>query len=349
MKKTYIKDIREKDHVAGEFLVTRKEAGISKSGKPYLNLKLMDSTGELEARVWESAEELGRGFQKNDVVSIKGFAVAYQGGIQVNVTAVVAVKEGGYSIRDFLPSSRKDPAAMMAEVDRIISGFKDPDLKALLSSIFNDSEIRERFMAAPAAKTMHHPFLGGLLEHVLSICGLAGLVEGHYGSGINRDLLLAGALLHDIGKIYELSYKKSFDYTDEGRLLGHITIGIELIDRKLAGLKDFPRDLAVLLKHMLLSHHGQLEFGSPKRPKTIEAVILYYLDDLDAKVNTLQTLISGEGEGDSAWTPYQRLFERYIYRGRPAQQSGEKDADKDADGKKDDKAEKTDKTLSLFR
>ncbi|MDO8427421.1 MAG: HD domain-containing protein [Deltaproteobacteria bacterium] len=349
MKKTFIKEIKEKDHVAGEFLVTRKEAGISKSGKPYLNLKLMDSTGELEARVWESAEELGRAFQKNDVVSVKGFAVAYQGGIQINVTAVSALKEGEYSIRDFLPCSKKDPAAMMAEVDGIISGLNDTHLRTLLSSIFNDAEIRERFMAAPAAKVMHHPYLGGLIEHVLSICGLAEAVVKHYGSGINRDLLITGAILHDIGKIYELSYKKSFDYTDEGRLLGHITMGIELIDRTLAGQKDFPHDLAVLLKHMLLSHHGQLEFGSPKRPKTIEAVILYYLDDLDSKVNTLQSLITEEGEGDSPWTPYQRLFERYIYRGKPSAAPEGRPSNAAANGSKDDKADKTDKTLSLFR
>ncbi|MFQ5735538.1 MAG: 3'-5' exoribonuclease YhaM family protein [Thermodesulfobacteriota bacterium] len=162
---------------------------------------------------------------------------------------------------------------------------------------------------------MHHPYLGGLVEHALSICGLVEKVTAHYGEGINRDLLYAGALLHDIGKIYELSYKRSFEYTDEGRLLGHITLGVELVDEKLRGLKDFPRELAMRLKHMLLSHHGLLEYGSPKRPKTIEAIILYYLDDMDAKVNTVRSLVL-EGGDDSAWTPYQRIFERFIYRGQ---------------------------------
>ncbi len=314
MKKTFIKDLKEKEQVSGAFLVTKKESGVSKSGKPYLNMRIMDATGECEARVWEAAEEIGKVFQKNDIVAIKGFAVAYQGGLQVNITSVSALPEGAYSIRDFLPASSRGPAEMIAELDSIIEGMADGHLKALLLSIFNDKDIRDRFMTAPAAKAMHHPYLGGLLEHVLSICGLADKVVGHYKEGINRDLLVTGAILHDIGKIYELSYKRSFDYTDEGRLLGHITIGVELVDERIRLIKDFPRDLAILLKHMLLSHHGHLEFGSPKRPKTIEAIVLYYLDDMDAKINAVKTLIDDERDS-SNWTPYQRIFERYIFKG----------------------------------
>ncbi len=332
MKKIFIKDIREKDQVTGSFLVTRKETGISKSGKPYLNLKLMDSTGELEARVWEDAEELGKRFQKNDVVLIKGFAVAYQGGIQVNVSSINAVAESEYDIRDFLPSSQKDPKAMLEELDNIISGMKDISLKALLTSVFKDPDIRALFSLAPAAKSMHHSYLGGLLEHTLSICGLVENITGHYKKGINKDLLLAGAMLHDIGKIYELSYRRSFDYTDEGRLLGHITMGIELVDNKMRDIPGFPEKLAVLLKHMLLSHHGHLEFGSPKRPKTIEAIILYYLDDLDAKVSTVQALAENEREKDSSWTSYQKLFERYIYKGGVLPESKVENKEQDKNG-----------------
>jgi len=199
-------------------------------------------------------------------------------------------------------------------VDAVIAGVQDANIRALLEAIFNDPDVRERFKIAPAAKAMHHPYLGGLIEHELSICGLVEKICDHYGAGINKDLLYAGALLHDIGKIYELSYKRSFEYTDEGRLLGHITMGVELIDEKLRSLPGFPRELAVRLKHMLLSHHGHLEFGSPKRPKIIEAIILYYLDDMDAKVNTVQALVLDETNTGS-WTPYQRIFERFIYRG----------------------------------
>lgn len=346
MKKVFIKDIKERDSVTGAFLVVRKETGVSKSGKAYLNLKLMDSTGEIEARVWDDAEELSRGFNKNDVVSIKGFGVAYQGGVQLNVSAVKALAEGSYSLRDFLPSSERSHASLEAELDSILSSMKDSNLKALMEAVFADREIREKFLIAPAAKAMHHSYLGGLAEHVFSMCGLADKVSSHYGAAVNRDLLVSGAMLHDIGKVYELTYEKSFDYSDEGRLLGHITMGVELIDRKIASLAGFPRELGVLLKHMVLSHHGQLEFGSPKRPKTIEAIILSYLDDLDAKVNTVRALLSSGKSDGSNWTPYQRLFERYIYTGSvpvheaAGNQTDEKTPDADDNGPG---------TMSLFK
>lgn len=320
-KKTFIKDIKEKDHVSSPFLVARKDPGVSKTGKPYLALKLKDSSGEIEARVWDDVDALGGRFKKNDIVSVKGYAVSYQGGLQMNVSSIDVVPEGQYSITDMLPSSGKDNEAMARSLDEIIEGVKDAHIRGLLKSIFEDHDVRSRFIIAPAAKGMHHPYLGGLLEHVLSICGLAGLVAGHYGGAVNKDLLIAGAILHDIGKIYELSYEKAFDYTDEGRLLGHITIGIELVDRNIRRISGFPRGLEVLIKHMLLSHHGHLEFGSPKRPKTMEAIILYYLDDLDAKVSSVKALV--EEESAEPWTPYQKLFERFIYRGQRAKDKKE--------------------------
>lgn len=344
MKK--IQDIREKDHISGNYLVSKKEVGVSKTGKTYLNLRLMDSTGEIEARVWDGAEETGRGFGKNDVVAVKGYAVAYQGGVQVNVSSAVALPDGAYSVRDFLPSSKADPADMLRDLDAIIAGVKDAYLSALLKAVFNDAEMRELFSTAPAAKSMHHPYLGGLLEHVLSICGLVDKVSAHYGGIVNKDLLIAGAIFHDIGKVYELSYRRSFEYTDEGRLLGHITIGIELIEKKIEGIKDFPRELAVVLKHILLSHHGTLEFGSPKRPKTMEAIILAYLDDLDAKVAAIRTLIEDNRDDGTNWTPYQRMFERYIFKGGSyASAQNPQEANGAADEKEDgEKGE-----LSLFK
>lgn len=315
MKK--IKEIREKDQVVGTYLISKKDVGVSKTGKAYLTLRIMDSTGEMEARVWDDAEAVARGFDKNDVVSLKGYAVAYQGGVQVNVSSVSALKEGAYTMRDFLPASKRPPEEMLVELDAVIAAVSDVHIKALLEAIFNDVDIRGRFSTAPAAKSMHHPYLGGLLEHVLSLLGLAGKVAGHYGSLIDRDMLIAGAMLHDIGKIDELSYERAFEYTDAGRLLGHITIGIELVDKKIEGIADFPAQKAVLLKHMLLSHHGTLEFGSPKRPKTMEAIVLSYLDDLDAKVTAVKTLIEDGPDDGTGWTPYQRMFERYIYKGAP--------------------------------
>ncbi len=315
MKRILIKDIKERDQVAGLYLVARKDMGLSKTGKAYVNLRLMDSTGSVEGRIWDNAEELARGFLKDDVVSIKGYAVAYQGGIQLNVHSVSVAPAGSYSAREFLPASTRAPEEMMAELDARVASVKNPHIRALLEAIFTDAEVRARFQTAPAAKVMHHPYLGGLLEHVLSICGLSRKVCSHYGKGVDVDLLIAGAMLHDIGKIYELSYSKSFDYTDEGRLLGHITLGIALIDDKVKGIEKFDPELLMLIKHMILSHHGHLEFGSPKRPKTMEALILYYLDDLDAKVNAIESLKRDGAGAENRWTGYQRIFERYMYLG----------------------------------
>ncbi len=313
-KRRFLKDIKEREKVEDLFLVTKKESGVSKSGKSYLNLKLMDRSGELEARVWDRVEDISAGFKKGDFVIVRGFAVAYQGNIQINATTVESISPSDVNITDFLPASKRDLDEMLQSLESIISGIKDMHLQALLISVFRDESIRELFKRAPAAKSMHHNYIGGLIEHALSLCSLVREVSEHY-EGINQDLLTAGAILHDIGKIYELSYERSFDYTDEGRLLGHITIGINLLDEKIREIPDFPGELAMLLKHMLLSHHGHLEFGSPKRPKTVEAVILYYCDDLDSKIQSMQAHIASEPDSDSRWTSYHRLYNRYIHKG----------------------------------
>lgn len=316
MKKAFIKDIREKDQINDRFLVTKKDVGIGKSGKQYLNMKIADATGELEARVWDDAENVSKKFAKDDVVHVKGFAVAYLGGLQVNINEVTKVPEGEFSPDEFLPASKRDRAQMMSELEKIISRLSSAPVKRLLTAIISDPDVKGRLLIAPAAKAMHHPYIGGLLEHILSMCGLATKVAEHYKDKVDKDMLIAGAVLHDIGKIYELSYQRSFDYTDEGKLLGHITLGVELIDSKLRLDKDFPRETAVLLKHMVLSHHGFLEFGSPKRPKTLEAMILYFIDDLDAKVTAINALTAnGGGDGGSNWTPWHKMLERAIYKG----------------------------------
>ena len=341
VKKIFINNIKEKDRIEDIFLVTKKEMGMSKSGKPYLNIKLMDKTGEIEARVWDDAEEYSKNFERNDFVKIKGSAVAYQGGLQLNIASIVKVEEDKVALKDFLPAAEREPNDMMEELESIVAGMKNVPLRNLLTLFLDDTEIRNRLKIAPAAKSMHHPYLGGLLEHVLSLCGLIDGVTRHY-QNINKDILLAGAILHDIGKTQELTYERAFDYSDEGRLLGHITIGISMIDKKLEKLPDFPRETAMLLKHMLLSHHGHLEFGSPKRPKTVEAVILYYLDDLDSKVQSMQSLIEKEKGIDSKWTSYHRLYERYIYKGKylsPQTLSGDREETEHADQNTEDELE----------
>ena len=334
MKRVFLKDIKERERVEGIFLVSKKDMPISKSGKPYLNLKLMDKTGELDARVWDKAEELFGNFKKNDFIKIKGWAVSYQSVVQLNISSIKTCTEAEVDLEDFLPTAARDGDEMLDDLTSIIKKMKDRYLRELLMLFVTDEEIRTLWKKAPAAKGMHHVYLGGLLEHSLSLSKLVLNVVNHYHSenldyldkntskegspmpcrGINEDLLLSGAILHDIGKIYELSYNKSFDYADEGRLLGHITIGIEMIGKKVSRIPGFPKELATLLKHLILSHHGHLVFGSPKRPKTVEAIMLYYLDDMDSKIQSFQSLIQKD-KSDSNWTGYHRLYERCLYKG----------------------------------
>ena len=315
MKKLYLEDLKEKAPVESTFLVSKKEVAKSKAGKAYLSLRLMDRTGEVEARGWDDAEALARNFDKDEVALVKGYVVAYQGKLQINVSRIERVAEGSYSWTDYLPCSERDPGEMEAELDAVIAAIDDRHLRALLDAFFGDADIRRRFCLAPAAKMMHHPYLGGLLEHVLSLCALVDRMKGHYRD-INWDLVMTGAILHDIGKIYELSYDRSFGYTDEGRLLGHIAIEMEMLGEKIRSLDGFPDDLALHLKHVVLSHHGTLEFGSPKRPKTPEAILLSYLDDMDAKMAAVDSLIRNDKGAEPDWTSFSRIFERFIYKGR---------------------------------
>lgn len=314
MKKIFVKDIKEKNRVEDVFLVSKKEHGITKSGKPYLNLKLMDSTGDIEAKVWEDADNISNLFEKNDFVMVKGYALAYHGNIQLNLSTIVKFPQQEIDITKFLPSSRHNPDEMFKELEEMVNKIKDTSVKKVLMLLLSDIEIARLLKIAPAAKSIHHTYLGGLLEHILSLAKLTIDVSKHYPN-INQDILLAGTVLHDIGKIHELSYDKAFNYTDEGRLLGHITIGIDMLGKKISQIPDFPKETAVLLKHMMLSHHGYLEYGSPKRPKTLEAVMLYYLDDLDSKIQSITTLIEKEQDTDSKWTSFHKFFDRYIFKG----------------------------------
>ena len=264
-------------------------------------------------------------FAKDDVCRVKGFVVSYQGKLQVNISQIASLPEGEYDLRDFLPSSKYDPNDMIVELDEVIASLPDPEVKALLQSIFKEGgEIRNLYKIAPAAKAMHHPYIGGLIEHVLSMAKVADFVAGHYK--ISKSILMAGVILHDIGKIYELSYKRGFDYTDEGKLIGHITIGAEIVDKAARELGSFPSEKLMEIKHLVLSHHGIYEYGSPKRPKTVEAIVLAFLDDMDAKVNAVETLIRNDlNEGN--WTTYSRMFERFIYKKRPETVAVHEDCD----------------------
>jgi len=223
------------------------------------------------------------------------------------------VPEEQVNLADFLPESPRANAEMRQELQDVVAALSNPYLRGLMESFLADEPFMELYCMAPAAKGMHHVYLGGLLEHSLALVKLVKTIVPLYG-GINEDLLITGALLHDVGKVHEMSYERAFDYTDIGKLLGHITIGVELVEDKIRQVEGFPRELGILLKHMLLSHHGQYEYGSPKRPKTIEATILNYLDDMDSKINGIRAHIAKENASTSRWTAYHRLYDRYFFK-----------------------------------
>lgn len=313
MKKVYAGHIRDRDVVHDSFLVREKITAMARNGKPYLTIKLMDRTGEVEGRVWDRVEELSGCFEKDDFIRIQGKASLYLGKMQLVIQDLQKVDDSVVDLADYLPVAARSVDEMLTELGDMVASLQTPCLKALMEVFLADEEFMRGYTAAPAAKAIHHVYLGGLLDHSLAVARLVDDICRHYPA-INRDLLLTGALLHDIGKVAELCYERAFGYTDEGKLLGHIAIGFQMLDGKLARLPDFPSEMAVLLKHLLLSHHGQYEFGSPKRPKTLEATILNYLDDLDSKINGIQTHIEKEPEGQDNWTGYHRIYDRYFYK-----------------------------------
>jgi 3'-5' exoribonuclease len=305
----WLKDIKEDDHVSGLYLAKAKRVGLTKKGDPFLSITLADRTGEVETRVWEKAEELSSLFREGDIIDVEGYASTYRNQIQL-ILSGLKVSEYGGDPSLFLETTPNDTTEMMGSLRKILKGVKDSHLKNLVDRFLSDGHFIDLFKRSPAAKNFHHSYLGGLLEHTLSVCQMTQSVTKHY-SELDKDILITGAFLHDIGKIRELRYDLQIDYSDEGRLLGHLVIGVAMVDEKLATLENFPQELALRLKHIILSHHGQYEFGSPKRPKFLEAFALHLIDDLDAKMNGLGRFM-GRDQQEGAWTDFNRMFERYF-------------------------------------
>jgi len=310
--KAYINEIKENDNVDSLFLVKEKSSGVTKTGNVYLKLKLIDRSGEMEGRIWTSVEAFTESFDKDDFVHLKGKAVSFQEHLQLNITHIERVEEEVILLSDFFPMAERDIDEMLQSLIEISQQIKNPHLSQVLRLFWEDGPFLERFKMAPASKWLHHTYLGGLLEHTLSLTQLVLKNVSHY-KGLNVDLLITASILHDLGKIDELSYQRSFDYSDEGRLLGHIVLGIERVENKIRQLPDFPKDLSTLLKHLLLSHHGQYSWGSPKRPMTLEAVMLHDLDNMDAKINGIQQFLKSQVPEGSRWSAYHRTFEQFFY------------------------------------
>jgi 3'-5' exoribonuclease len=314
-KTVYVKDIRTGDKVNEIFLAAEKNLAYSQKGSPYLNLRLRDKTGDVDGKVWENALAWEKAFKKGDLIRIQARSLTFKNAIQLSIAELKKVEDTEVDLADYFPVARGDLKQMFAEILGYVEQVKTPCLVELLRAFFSDEALASLFRRAPAAKGFHHVYIGGLLEHTLSVVRLLDLAAGHY-QGVNRDLLITGGILHDIGKIYEFPYERIVEYSDVGRLVGHIVMGVEMVDQKIAAIPHFSGQMAMELRHLILSHHGVLEYGSPKRPKTLEALIVHYMDDLDAKVNAFQETIREARDEDSDWTPYHRLFDRYIYKGR---------------------------------
>ncbi|MBI1749063.1 MAG: HD domain-containing protein [Acidobacteria bacterium] len=313
MKSDFVAELQAEQSVTSFFLITVKEVRTGqKSGKPYLQLELRDRTGSIDARVFQNIESVAETVRVNEIVKVKGRVDLWQGKKQLVIEQIRAAKADEYELGDFLPHTKRDVEELFAELRECVARVGNPWIQRLLEDVVNDPGVALRLKRAPAGKTMHHAYIGGLLEHIVSLCGLCQRVAPHYPE-IDGDLLLCGAILHDIGKLDELLYERSFGYTTEGQLLGHIVLGLQLLEKKMDAIEGFPSDLRTLIQHLVLSHHGREEFGSPKLPAFPEALMLHYLDDLDSKLAAMRESFEAE-KGETEWTAKNWSLQRPLLR-----------------------------------
>jgi 3'-5' exoribonuclease len=311
-KPVLVADLRPDQTFTSYFLVCEKEIRATREGKAYLRMELGDRTGTIEARMWDGFEPYASAFERDDFVKVQARVESYRNRLQISLEKVRRAEEQEIDVSDFFPHTTQDVEQLYGKLCEYASLVGNPWLRRLVESVVRDPELVPRLKRAPAAKVMHHAYLGGLLEHMVSLCGLCRVVAAHYPE-TDLDLLMTGAIVHDIGKVDELSYDRSFGYTDDGQLLGHIEIEYERVAKKIDAIEGFPSDLKTLVLHMIISHHGQYAFGSPKLPMFREALMLHFLDDLDSKMAAVRSALSpGKGEGN--WTAWSAALERRFLR-----------------------------------
>jgi 3'-5' exoribonuclease len=332
MTRLYVNQLANGDSVDEAFLVADKQLRANRQGNLYLHLELRDKTGTVGARLWNATENLARQFEPGDYLHVKGKTQVFQGALQIILTHLEVVPPSQIEPDEFLPQSSQNVTKLLARLREILLAMNNPHLRALVECFLIDDAFVTKFLAAPAGIKNHHAYQGGLIEHVVSLLNVADRIADLYPE-IDRDVLLTGIFLHDIGKVDELSYDRAFNYTDVGQLVGHLVMGVEMLAEKversteLTG-ENFPPELLLRLKHMIVSHHGTYEFGSPKLPMTLEAIALHYLDNLDAKIHTFSREIRDDPSRDSSWTPFNQGLGRRLYKGIP-QLDGQVDAGND--------------------
>ena len=299
----------ENKTITSSFVVVSKQVKSKKSGEPYLALTLGDRSGHIEGKMWDNVADALTAFEQEDFIKVKGLLNKYNNRFQLTIHKIRRLGESEVDFADYLPKTTKDIGELWRRLAAMVATFQNPHLKGLVEAFMADPEIAEAYRTAPAAKSLHHAFIGGLLDHVVSLFKSCDLVCRNYPQ-LNRDLLLTGVFLHDIGKIHELTYNRSFSYSTRGQLLGHMIIELEMLQGKLAQFSDFPPELKILLEHLIISHHGQYEFGSPKLPMFPEALVLHYLDDLDSKLESMRAQFDRDGATDEGWAGYNPALAR---------------------------------------
>jgi 3'-5' exoribonuclease len=312
MKSSFISDLTSEQNITTFFLVHEKELRNTREGKPYLRLELGDRSGTIEARMWDQFESAVKDVNRDDFIKVQARVEIYKNRPQLALLQLRLAKPEEIDLADFLPATKADVSKLYAQLLEFAGSIANPFLRKLVAAILNDPAIAAKYKRAPAAKVMHHAYLGGLLEHVISLCGLAKLVAAHYPE-LDLDLLLTAAILHDVGKLDELCYERAIAYTTEGQLLGHILMEFETVSKAMDDIEGFPANLKTVVQHLLISHHGEYEFGSPKLPMIREALVFHYLDDLDSKLAAVRAALAIDS-GEPEWSAYSGALGRKFLR-----------------------------------
>ncbi len=314
MKDFFLRDCPEHENkvITSTFVCISKQVKPKKTGEPYLALTLGDRCGQVEAKMWDNVEDALNAFEQDDFLKVKGLLNKYKNRFQITIHKLRRLGDSEVDYSDYLPKTTKDIGELWQTLVDFVATFQNVHLQALVKAFMDDPEIAEAYRNAPAAKTLHHAYIGGLLDHVVSLFRSCDLLCRNYPQ-VDRDLLLTGAFLHDIGKIHELSYNRSFAYTTRGQLLGHMIIELEMLQAKLASLPDFPPELKTLIEHLIISHHGQYDFGSPKLPMIREALVFHYMDDMDSKMAAVRAALAS-GAGEDQWSAYSNALGRKFLR-----------------------------------
>lgn len=314
-QRIWVKDLKPGTTIESTFAVRSKDLRQRRNGGAYLAMTLADRTGQVAALAWEDVERFHKACSVGNVVRVAGQVQRYNQRLQLVIRQLAPVPPEEVDESVFVRSSETDPEVLWQRLEELIAGITNPHLKQLLYRILADPEVGERFRFAPAARSMHHAYRSGLLEHTVSVATVARMLARHYK--LDESLVLAGAVLHDLGKVWELEPGPSIEYTDSGRLLGHLTMEVLYVEERIRELPEFPRELRRHLLHILLSHHGEYAYGSPRRPKTPEAMLVHMADNLDARITGMLHTIAEGGDTGEAWTAYSPLLERFVYRRRP--------------------------------